>query len=340
MLPEYFFFLAKIVTVVVAVLILLVGVVAIVTKGKNDAKDTLRINKINDRLDKITEKLRKEVLSKGVLKETYKAEKAGKKARKSAKKEELSTKDGEKIAKKRLFVLNFSGDVRASAVSSLREEITAILTIATPDDEVVVRLESPGGMVHAYGLAASQLKRIRDRGVPLTVIVDKVAASGGYMMACVANRIIAAPFAVIGSIGVVAQIPNFNRLLKKKEVDFEQITAGQYKRTLTMFGENTKKDREKFQSEINEIHELFKAFVVENRPSLNMDEVATGEHWFGTDALKRKLIDEMMTSDDYLLTASKDAEIFEIKYVIPKKSFIEKFSYGAQSAWDQLWQRF
>jgi serine protease SohB len=319
MLPEYFLFLSKIATIVVAVLVLLVGIVAIVAKGRHDTKDMLKINRIGDKFKKIIEKLREEVLSKEALKEIAKAEK---KKRKSAKKEKSASK-------KRLFVLNFHGDIRASAVNHLREEVTAILTIATANDEVVVCLESPGGMVHAYGLAASQLKRIREKQIPMTAIVDKVAASGGYMMACVANRIIAAPFAVIGSIGVVAQIPNFNRLLKKKDIDIEQITAGQYKRTLTMLGENTKEGREKFQEEVNETHALFKAFVIENRPSLDIEAISTGEHWFGIDALKRNLIDDIMTSDDYLLAASEHADIFEIQYVAAKKSMLERFKQSA-----------
>ena len=109
----------------------------------------------------------------------------------------------------------------------------------------------------AYGLAASQMQRIRDKKLKLTVCVDKVAASGGYMMAVVADKIIAAPFAVLGSIGVLAQVPNFHRLLKKHDVDFEMLTAGKYKRTLTMFGENTDKGREKFQEDIEDTHVLF-----------------------------------------------------------------------------------
>lgn len=325
MLPEYFLFLAKISTVVVAVLILLAGIIAIVAKSRHDTRDTLKINKINEKFNKITEKMRKEVLSKEALKEICKAEK---KAQKALKKEPKSVK-------KRLFVLNFQGDIRASAVSHLREEVTAILTVATPEDEVVVCLESAGGMVHAYGLAASQLKRIREKQIPMTAIVNKVAASGGYMMACVANRIIAAPFALIGSIGVVAQIPNFHRLLKKKDIDFEQITAGQYKRTLTIFGENTKEGREKFQAEVDETHALFKAFVIENRPLLDV-EVFTGEHWFGTDARKHNLIDDIMTSDDYLLAASEHADIFEIKYIAPKKTMMERFTQSAQKVMSQL----
>jgi serine protease SohB len=211
-------------------------------------------------------------------------------------------------------VLDFDGDIRASAVEHLREEISAVVQVARSEDEVLLRLESQGGMVRTYGLAASQLCRLKSAGIRLTASVDEVAASGGYMMACVAERIIAAPFAIIGSIGVVGQLPNFNRFLKEHNVDFELHTAGQYKRTLTLFGENTDAARDKFQEELEDTHKLFKSFVSENRPQLEIEMVATGEHWYGTRALERKLIDIIQTSDDYLLAASKDRDIFEIHY--------------------------
>lgn len=331
MLPDYLLFLAKIATFIIAILLLFVGIIAIASKGKDKSKEKLDIKKINEKLEETTQTLREAVLTKDKLKEILKTEKKQQKAADKAQKEGTESR-------KRIFVLNFQGDIRASAVKNLREEITAILTIATPEDEVVICLESPGGMVHAYGLAASQLKRIRAKNIPLTAIVDKVAASGGYMMACVANRILAAPFAVLGSIGVIAQLPNFHRLLKKNDVDFEQIMAGQYKRTLTIFGENTKEGRKKFQEEVDETQELFKAFVIENRPSLNIDHVATGEHWFGTRALELNLIDDIMTSDDYILAASQEADIFEITHTI-KKNLMEKFSTNAQKAFDTLVKR-
>ncbi|MGA1370799.1 MAG: protease SohB, partial [Pseudomonadales bacterium] len=215
----------------------------------------------------------------------------------------------------RVFVLDFEGDVQASAVKQLREEITAILTTATPEDEILVRLESPGGLVHGYGLAASQLARVRDQGVPLTVCVDKVAASGGYLMAAVANRIVSAPFAVVGSIGVVAQIPNVHRLLKRHDVDVEVLTAGKYKRTLTVFGENTAEAREKFVEELEEIHKLFQSFVSVYRPSLPLDVVATGEAWHGQRALELGLVDELGTSDACLVARSEGADLFEVRWV-------------------------
>ena len=213
----------------------------------------------------------------------------------------------------KVYVLDFKGDTAASAVESLREEITLILATAKVGrDRVVLRLESPGSMVHGYGLAAAQLVRLRDAGFNLTICVDKVAASGGYMMACIANEIVSAPFAVVGSIGVVAQVPNFNRLLKEHHVDFELYTAGQFKRTVTMFGENTAEGKAKFEEELQQTHELFKHFVEKYRPQLNVEKVATGEHWYGKDALELNLVDKLQTSDEYLLSLLAQHDVYVI----------------------------
>lgn len=219
---------------------------------------------------------------------------------------------------RRIFVLDFHGDLQASATTALREEISALLQIADNRDEVVLRLESSGGMVHAYGLAASQLQRLRDRGLTLTVCVDKVAASGGYMMACVGQRIVAAPFAIVGSIGVVAQLPNLHRLLQRRDVDIELHTAGTFKRTLTLLGENTPEGREKFRQELDETHALFKQFVCQHRNRLDIDRVATGEHWYGTQALELRLVDELSTSDDYLLRLLDQAQLYRLRYRTPR----------------------
>lgn len=229
-------------------------------------------------------------------------------AQQLAKEAKIRRKNNQKI-----FVLDFKGDIQASAVENLREEITLILATAKAGrDRVVVRLESPGGMVHGYGLAAAQLVRLRDAGFHLTICVDKVAASGGYMMACIANEIITAPFAIVGSIGVVAQVPNFNRLLKEHNVDFELYTAGQYKRTVTMFGENTPEGKAKFEEELQQTHVLFKHFVEKYRPQLNVDKVATGEHWYGEDALDLNLVDKLQTSDEYLLGLLPQHDVYVI----------------------------
>ena len=267
------------------------------------------------------------------LKQKEKADKllAKKKAKEdklSAKKKSTLDHDGVIPGKSKVFVIDFKGSIDAKEVSSLREEVSAILSVATKEDEVFVRLESGGGMVHGYGLASSQLDRIRQHDIPLTVSVDKVAASGGYMMACVANKIIAAPFAILGSIGVIAQLPNFNKLLKKHNIDFEQFTAGEFKRTVTMFGENTEKGKEKFIEELEETHVLFKNFVSEHRASLDLNKVATGEHWFGTKALELGLVDTIQTSDDYLQNISKSHKVVAIKYEV-KKGLAEKFAKAA-----------
>lgn len=236
----------------------------------------------------------------------------------------------------KIFVLDFKGDIQASAVENIREEITLILATAKAGrDRVVVRLESPGGMVHGYGLAAAQLVRLRDAGFHLTICVDKVAASGGYMMACIANEIIAAPFAIVGSIGVVAQVPNFNRLLKQHNVDFELYTAGQYKRTVTMFGENTPEGKAKFEEELQQTHVLFKHFVEKYRPQLNVDKVATGEHWYGEDALELNLVDKLQTSDEYLLALLPQHDVYVIN-TRKKATLGEKLGLQAAQMADSL----
>lgn len=232
--------------------------------------------------------------------------------------------------RKRIFVIEFSGDIRASGTASLREIVSAILTTANAQDEVVLILESSGGTVHGYGYAASQLLRISNKGIKLTVAVDKVAASGGYMMACVADRILAAPFAIIGSIGVIGQMPNFNRLLKNLDIDYEQVTAGEYKRTLSVFGENTDKGRRKAQEDIDETHQLFKNFVTGNRSEVDIEQIATGEHWYGTRALDLNLVDEICTSDDYLYRSAEDADLYLISYK-RHKPFSERLFSGFTS---------
>jgi serine protease SohB len=331
-LSNYGLFLAKSITIVVAVLFVVIGVVAASSRGRKEPHGHITVTRINDEYDDHEEALKSAVLSEEELKKEHKAEK---KKRKAEKKKPPADDEN---SKKRVFVLDFDGDVKASAVSSLREEITAILTIATPDDEVVLCLESPGGMVHTYGLAASQLSRITQKEIPLTVVVDAVAASGGYMMACIGNKILAAPFAVIGSIGVVAQLPNFHRLLQKNDIDFEMFTAGEHKRTVTMFGENTDKGKAKFVEELEDTHELFKSFVSEHRPEVNIAEVATGEVWYGQRAVEKNLIDDVQTSDEYLMSKRHDSEIFHVSFE-EKKSIQQKLGLAAQYATDGVISR-
>lgn len=321
LLLQYGLFLAKSITILVVILVVFGSIFSLVREAREHAHERLEVKNINHRFEHMADILNHELLGGDELKRLHKAR------NKEEKRRHKAIKNGKELSRPRVFTLDFDGDINATPVSGLREEISAVLQVAQQHDEILLRLESEGGLVHSYGLAASQLTRIRDRGIKLTVSVDKVAASGGYLMACVADKILAAPFAIVGSIGVVAQIPNFNRVLKKHEIDLELHTAGQYKRTLTMFGENTDEGRAKFKEEIEDTHTLFKKFVVENRPSLNIDKVATGEHWFGTRALEIKLVDELITSDDYLLKRSKDADIYDIKYR-ERRSLSDRLSQG------------
>jgi serine protease SohB len=319
MLFQLLMFSAKAVIVVMLILILLVGIVAIVTKGKEKLRGRITIKNLNEKYDEVKTEFLETILTKDNFKKFLKEQKV------LAKKK---TKAAEKKSAKNVFVLNFCGDIKASAVAALREEVTAVLAVAKKTDEVVVRLESPGGMVHAYGLAAAQLARIREKNIPLTITVDKVAASGGYLMASVANKILAAPFAIIGSIGVIVQIPNFHRVLEKNHIDFEQITAGDFKRTLTVFGTNTAEGREKLKEEIEEIHDLFKQSILQYRPDLNIKKVATGEHWLALQAIEMKLVDEIKTSDDYLVEKSEEGALYEVTFEM-KKSLSSKLSAAA-----------
>ncbi len=286
-------------------------------KQKQSKKGELVVECLSDEFEDEIDSLKKSLLDKDQLKEYEKEQKQ------KAKKDKKEKKDKATEDKPKLFVLEFDGDVEASATESLREEITAIISIAKPGDEVLVKLESPGGLVHGYGLAASQLARLKNKDIKVTAAVDKVAASGGYMMACVADKIVAAPFAIIGSIGVVAQLPNINKLLKKHDVEIEQHTAGEFKRTLTVLGENTDKAREKFQEELEETHVLFKEFVSTNREGLDIDKVATGEHWYGTQAKGLDLVDDIKTSDDVILEAHQSYDVFTVEYKI-KHNLAEK----------------
>ena len=330
---EYLMFLAQAVTVVVALLIVISSLASLGSREqvKGD-RGRLTVKKINDLLKNLRHTLEASTMDpdlakkarKKEIKEEAKKSKELEKLRKKEQKEQKETNgegssaegQSESISEKekKAFVIEFDGDVKASALDNLRLEITAILTMANQDDEVIVCLESPGGMVHSYGLAASQLSRIRSKGIPLTVAVDKVAASGGYLMASVANKIIAAPFALIGSIGVVAQIPNVHKLLKKNDVDVELLTAGKYKRTLSVFGENTDEGREKFKEELEDVHMLFQEFVTNNRPVVNIDEIATGEAWYGKRALDLNLVDELLTSDEYLSGLCDDRAVYQVQW--------------------------
>lgn len=340
LLSEYGLFLAKIATVVVAIAIVAVLIVNLAQRKRQ--RGELRITNLSEQYKEMQEEVAVALLDDHQQKLWHKAQK--KKSKLEAKAAKASAKQGVSAStgKPRVYVLDFKGSMDAHEVSSLREEITAVVSIAKPEDQVLLRLESPGGVVHGYGLASSQLQRLRDKNIPLTVAVDKVAASGGYMMACVADKIVAAPFAIVGSIGVVAQIPNFNRFLKSKDIDIELHTAGQYKRTLTLLGENTEEGRQKFRESLNDTHDLFKDFVKRMRPSLDIEQVATGEHWYGLQAQEKGLVDEVGTSDDLLLSLINEREVISIRYA-QRKKLMDRFTGSAAESADRLllrwWQR-
>lgn len=326
-LADYGLFLLKAVTIVISVLFVIGSLASLAQRNQRHAvHGDIRVENLNEDFEHMAERLRAEVLPEEVFKREHKERRKREKERHKA---ELEN------PRRRVFVLDFAGDIQASAVENLRQEVTAVLAVAGEKDEVVVRLDSGGGLVTSYGFAASQLERIRRAKVPLTVCVDEIAASGGYMMACVADRVLAAPFAIVGSIGVVAQLPNFHRLLKKHDVDVELHTAGEYKRTLTVFGENTDKAREKFREELEDAHTLFKDFIGQWRPQVDLAAVATGEHWFALRGRDLKLVDELMTSDEYLVNATKESDVFSVRWH-HRRTMAERLGFAAEGAIDRV----
>jgi serine protease SohB len=321
---HYALFLAEVATLVLAAIALAAGLVAL-ARRKGRHLGEIQVTDINRQLEAAGDRIEAVRLSKKVFKNLAKQRKAERKARQQ---------QGE--AGPCSYLIDFKGDIRASAFVALREEITAILQVAKPGDAVLLRLESPGGMVNRYGLAAAQLLRLRDAKLPLTVLVDTVAASGGYLMAAAADKIVASPFALVGSIGVIAQIPNFHRWLQARDIDWEQFTAGQYKRTVTVFGENTEAGRAKLREELEEIHARFREFVHERR-KLDMDKVATGEAWLGSQALELGLVDELGTSDEIIRRACQQGRVLQVSYQ-RKLALPERVRMSAQAAWDGIWQ--
>lgn len=310
-------FFAETLIIVLAIVAILVTIAGLVVKAK--AQKSFDIELLHEKYQNQAQALKESLLNDAALK-------AEKKKQKAREKEKSKRIDDGQLSNSRVFVINFlKGDLKASAAENLREEISTVLGVATKQDEVVVCVESPGGLVHGYGFAAAQLIRLRDAGIPLTVCVDQVAASGGYLMACTANKIISSPFALVGSIGVVAQVPNFNKLLKKHDVDFKEYTAGDYKRTVSLFGEITEKGEAKFKEQLEQTHELFKTFVSKYRPQMDIAAVSTGEYWYGQMALTHGLVDELKTSDEYLLGKSKDHQVIKISFE-EKPSLSDKIS--------------
>jgi serine protease SohB len=309
-LSAYGLFLAELLTLVVLVIVI---VLLIAANRRGGHGSGLRVEHLNRRFEDEADAVKRAMAGKRGKKEA--------KARSKERKREEKARAKEESPRPRLFVLDFKGDLRASAAASLREEITAVLGVASDQDQVLLRLENPGGTVH---------ERIKQRKLKLLIAVDKVAASGGYLMACVADHVLAAPFAIVGSVGVIAQLPNFHRLLEEHGVDFEQLTAGRYKRTLTLFGKNTDEGREKLRQELEEVHDLFKAQIREHRPQVDVEQVATGEHWYGVRALELKLVDELRTSDDFLMAAAKERDLYHVAFK-RRRSLPERMLAGAES---------
>jgi serine protease SohB len=321
-LTDYLIFLLKVFTIALAITIPLLIVIG-TSKGKSQSRGKLSITNLSNKFEEMGNAVKGSVMN---TKELKKFNKEISKDKKKKDKGKDKDKDNETDS---VFVLNFKGDIQASEVEKLKQEVNAILLSDTECREVVIRVESGGGSAYAYGLCAAELKRLVDNEINLTVCIDKVAASGGYLMSCVATKIIAAPWAIVGSIGVIAQLPNFHRLLKKNSIDFEMHTAGAFKRTLTTLGENTDEGREKFKSDLEDLHLIFKNFVKEQRPQVDTEIVATGETWQGEDAVKVGLVDSLETSDNYLVSLSKDAKLFELEFV-EKKNLTERFAISMQ----------
>jgi serine protease SohB len=310
---DYFLFLLKTVTFLFAVIVLVSTIVRASKHGSDSSNQgKLVITKLNRALENLSLQMKHETLNKKALKKLLKEKKEEHK--KESKTNEESTN---------AYSLRFKGDIQASQVSLLRQEVTAILSVAKPGEEVVISIESPGGAVSGYGLAASQLLRLKDAGLTLTACVDQVAASGGYMMACVADRIIAAPFSIVGSIGVLSQVPNIHRFLQRFDVDVDVLTAGKHKAPITLMGENTEEGKKKHIQDLNAIHQRFKSLVSSHRTDLNIDDVSEGDFWLAEDALELKLVDEIQTSDSYITSLCDSATVFRVQWV-PHKSLEER----------------
>lgn len=333
-LANWGLFAVKLVTVLVFVFLLVSLLISLAMQAKahnEDDQDKIKFkftnlfNFFKDNVDKLDaaidefDESKSDKEKKAYLKQKAKALKTAPEKLREEKAERIKKAEEQgEFCPEHLYVIDFDGDARASQVDELTSKVNLILAKATDKDEVIIKLTSPGGVVNGYGLCASQLERIRNKGINLVACVDTVAASGGYMMACVASKIVAAPFSYVGSIGVVAQIPNFNKVLKNHDVEYEQVTAGKYKRTLTMFGENTPEARDKFKQEITLIHNRFKAIVAKYRTKLDIENIATGEYWLAEDAKELNLVDQISTFDEYLQNRLDFTKVCAIKISIDK----------------------
>jgi serine protease SohB len=318
--------------IIVAALGGLAVLIARLARSAEPKDQEIKVRSLDEHYDDMRDAMNGALLDK---KERKALAKTSKKEAKAAAKARRGQEPG-----KRIYVLAFKGDMRASAVKRLGSEIDAVLIAARPGtDEAVIRIESPGGTVTGYGLAAAEILRLRERKIKVIASVDQVAASGGYMMACAADRIVAAPFAVVGSIGVVAPVPNLHRLLQKNQIDFEEMTAGEFKRTVSVLGEITPAGREHFRGKLDATHEAFKAHVAQCRPSVDIARVANGDYWLAREALPLGLVDEIMTGDELLFQARDGARLYEVT-TQARKNLLQQVLSGlgaaAQKATDAM----
>jgi serine protease SohB len=324
-------FVIKALIIVAAIAALAILIARLARSGEAKEKE-IKVKSLNERYDDMRDTMDGALLDK-------KERKALARTRKKEAKASAKTRRGQEPGK-RIYVLSFKGDLRASAVKRLGAEIDAVLIAARPQtDEAVIRIESPGGTVTGYGLAAAEILRLREHNIKVTASVDQVAASGGYMMACAADRIVAAPFAVVGSIGVVAPVPNLHRLLQKNEIDFEEMTSGEFKRTVSVLGEITPAGREHFRGKLEDTHEAFKSHVARCRPNADMAKVANGDHWLAREALALGLVDELATGDELLFRARDSARLYEVSTEARKnllQQLLSGFGAAAQKAVDLM----
>lgn len=216
-----------------------------------------------------------------------------------------------------VFVIDYVGSMMASEVVYLTAKIDAIILKSNKDDEVVINITSPGGAVSGYGLVASQIKRLKTAGLKITATVDTVAASGGYMAAVVSDEIIAAPFAMVGSIGVVANVMIYEELLKNIGIQTNVYTSGDSKRTVVPSRVPNAEEEAKLEAQLEEIHSRFKDHVLSFRPDIDEDKVFTGQAFLAADAINFGLVDKIGTSDELLLNLYKDGHrLIEVQFII------------------------
>lgn len=228
----------------------------------------------------------------------------------------------------KVAVLKFKGDIRASARFAFAKLVDEVVLNAREFKEVVVVVESPGGGVSEYGMLFAELERMRkcEENFQLTVVVDTVAASGGYLMSLPAHKILAAPFAMVGSIGVVSFIPNIRELLEANKIKPRTFTAGDFKRTVTLTDEGDEKSAEQYKQQLALIHEQFKQALKKYRPQVELEKVATGEAWLASTTVEKELqlVDGLNTSHALLLEMNQSFDLVEYSSKAERKTFLKR----------------